>query len=64
MEMKRLDVVFRGKSRLVYLEKKLESNLWRARTYVGSKVVSGFLRKNTLGALRFTPTGINASLLG
>ena len=63
-KFKKIDVVVRGVSRSVYLEKQVEPNIWQARTYVKSKTVSGFVRKNTLGALRFTPTGINAGLLG
>lgn len=61
--MKKVNVMVRGKSRTVYLEKQLTDKTWQARTYVGSKVVSGTFSRYSNGILRFVPAGINASLV-
>lgn len=58
------NVTVNGVKRRVHLEKSLGNNTWAARTYQYGKTVSGFLRKNSSGVLRFTPIGRNASLLG
>jgi|LakMenE18May11ns_1017448.scaffolds.fasta_scaffold8147358_2 hypothetical protein len=61
--MKRVQVTVNGKKRSVYVEKALTANSWRARTYVGSSVVSGTLWVNKLGVYRFVASGVNARLL-
>lgn len=61
--MKQINVQVRGKSRKIYLEKAINSNSWMARTYVGSKVVSGRLVQYANGTKRFYPSGVNAQLV-
>lgn len=52
-----------GINRKVHIEKEMSSGLYAARTYVKGKTVSGTLQRNSRGALRFTPQGVNASLV-
>ena len=61
--MQKVEVTVNGKRRAVYVEKALSANSWRARTYVGSSVVSGVLRVNKLGVYRFSAAGVNAGLV-
>lgn len=61
--MQKIDMVVRGQARRVYVEKWLDKSKARARTYVGSSVVSGTLQRYTNGSLRFTPTGVNSDLV-
>lgn len=62
--MKKIEMTVKGVRRNVYVEAcTVVNKLWRARIYVGSKVVSGKLTRNKLGVLRFTPIGVNADLV-
>lgn len=58
-----MQITVKGQNRKVYIEKAITLNSWRARTYVGSKVVSGTLSRNIKGHYRFTPAGVNAGLV-
>lgn len=62
-KMKKVDVVVRGVKRSVYLESLIEEGKYRARTYVGSKTVSGTYQVYANGSKRFTPSGVNAALV-
>lgn len=68
-KMTRVEMKVKGKNRKVYLEKKVNptvssvSEQYNARTYVGSKVVSGSLMRYKSGITRFIPTGVNAKLV-
>lgn len=64
-EMQKIQMTVRGQVRNVYVEKWLDKSKKkaRARTYVGSSVVSGTLQKCSNGTLRFTPSGVNADLV-
>lgn len=62
-KMQKLDIQVKGQPRRVYLEKTLGPNSWRARVYVGSKIVSGTLKEYSNGSRRFYPMGKNAGLL-
>jgi hypothetical protein len=61
--MKQMQITVKGQSRKVYIERAITVNSWQARTYVGSKVVSGTLSRNINGHYRFTPSGVNAGLV-
>ena len=64
--MVKLEMTVRGVTRNVYLEKQVAPKKWRARTYVGPRsktTVSGFVTMNSNGVNRFTPVGVNASLV-
>lgn len=64
-KMKRLELKVRGTERKVYIEKAIDHRSWRARTYVGSKIVSGVLYQNKLKVYRFIPLadGVNSHLI-
>jgi len=61
--MTKLEVTVNGVRRNVYIEQALATNKWRARVYVGSRVVSGTLTRNSVGVYRFNATGVNAGLV-
>lgn len=61
--MQKREMSVRGVRRNVYLETQVTKGKARARTYVGSRVVSGVYQVYANGAERFTPTGVNAALV-
>lgn len=67
--MQKLKMRVKGKIRSIYLEKAVPSDnvlvatAYNARTYVGSKVISGKVLTYNSGIVKFVPYGVNAGLL-
>ncbi len=59
----RITMNVRGTERAVWKGSPITASSWHARTYVNGKTVSGVLKQSSNGALRFTASGKNASLM-
>jgi len=59
----RVTMNVRGTEKTVWKGGQISPSSWHARTYINGKTVSGVLRQTSNGALRFTASGKNASLM-